>query len=267
MYVSSHAQEAVLGEIHGRLGEEGAGRQRQLRDFGASIAFEIESRRPSRRMVAAVILGLDDQRPALAGNLGAEARAGDSAADDNDIEIGHSCEAVTNWKAAPSSGGVMFNGTFTALLLLALAATLIVAAVVDVRTFTISNRLNLAVALGAPLYWLSIPLASWPAIGIQLAAAAIVFVLLAAAFFAGMMGGGDVKLAAALALWFPPLVTIKFLVLMSLAGGVLTLVVLGWHRANKREGRPEIPYGVAIAFGALAVLGPILTQRFLNQFA
>ena len=61
--------------------------------------------------------------------------------------------------------------------------------------------------------------------------------LLAAAFFAGMMGGGDVKLAAALALWFPPLGTIKFLVLMSLAGGVLTLVVLGWHRAKKgREG-------------------------------
>ena len=109
-----------------------------------------------------MILGFDDQRPALAGNLGAEARAGDPAADDNDVEIGHSCEAVTNWKAAPSSGGVMFNGAFTELLLLALAAMLIVAAVIDVRTFTISNRLNLAVALGAPLYWLSIALAPWP---------------------------------------------------------------------------------------------------------
>ena len=41
----------------------------------------------------------------------------------------------------------MFNGAFTDLLLLALAATLVVAAVIDVRTFTISNRLNLAVAL------------------------------------------------------------------------------------------------------------------------
>ena len=69
-----------------------------------------------------------------------------------------------------------------------------------------------------------------------------------------MMGGGDVKLAAALALWFPPAATIKFLVLMSLAGGVLTLVVLVWHRAKRREGRPEIPYGVAIAFGGLAIL-------------
>jgi prepilin peptidase CpaA len=77
------------------------------------------------------------------------------------------------------------------------------------------------------------------------------------------MGGGDVKLAAALALWFSPGSTIKFLVLTSLAGGVLTLGVLAWHRARRREGKPEVPYGVAIAFGGLA----ILAQRFLNQFA
>ena len=69
-----------------------------------------------------------------------------------------------------------------------------------------------------------------------------------------MMGGGDVKLASALALWFSPAGTVKFLVLMSIAGGVLTLGILVWHRMQKREGRPEIPYGVAIAFGALAIL-------------
>jgi prepilin peptidase CpaA len=156
----------------------------------------------------------------------------------------------------------MFNAGFTDLLLVALAAILIVAAVIDMRTFTISNRLNATVALGAPLYWLSVALAPWPGMAVQLAAGGIVFVLLAGAFYAGMMGGGDVKLAAALALWFPPAGTIKFLVLMSLAGGVLTLGVLAWHRAMRREGRPEVPYGVAIAFGGLA----ILTQRFLNQF-
>src|SRR5207302_6235288 len=96
----------------------------------------------------------------------------------------------------------------------------------------------------------------------QLAAGGLTFGLLAGAFYAGMMGGGDVKLAAALALWFSPAGTVKFLVLMSIAGGVLTLGILLWHRARSREGRPQIPYGVAIAFGALA----ILTQRFLNQF-
>ena len=157
----------------------------------------------------------------------------------------------------------MFNGAFTPILLLALAAILVVAAAIDVRTFTISNRLNLTVALLAPLYWASAALPLWPGVGIQLASGAAVFVLLAGAFYAGMMGGGDVKLAAALALWFSPASTIKFLVLTSLAGGVLTLVVLAWHRAKHREGRPEIPYGVAIAFGGLA----ILAQRFLNQFA
>jgi prepilin peptidase CpaA len=157
----------------------------------------------------------------------------------------------------------MFNGAFTQILLVGLAAILVFAAVVDVRTFTISNRLNLTVALLAPVYWLSIALAPWPGMAIQLAAGGVVFALLAGAFYAGMMGGGDVKLAAALALWFSPASTVKFLVLTSLAGGVLTLVVVAWHRARRREGRPEVPYGVAIAFGALA----ILTQRFLNQFA
>ena len=156
----------------------------------------------------------------------------------------------------------MFNATFTDLLLAALAAILVIAAVVDVRTFTISNRLNLTVAVLAPVYWASVALSPWPGVAVQLGAAATVFVLLAGAFYAGMMGGGDVKLAAGLALWFPPSGTIKFLILMSLGGGVLTLIVIAAHRMRKREGRPEIPYGVAIAFGGLA----ILAQRFLNQF-
>ena len=157
----------------------------------------------------------------------------------------------------------MINGAFTEILLIGLAAILIVAAVIDVRTFTISNRLNATVALLAPAYWVSIAMAPWPGMAIQLAAGGIVFAILAGAFYAGMMGGGDVKLAAALALWFSPAGTIKFLVLMSIAGGVLTLGLLAWHRFKRREGRPEIPYGVAIAFGGLA----ILAQRFLNQFA
>jgi prepilin peptidase CpaA len=157
----------------------------------------------------------------------------------------------------------MFNSAFTQLLLVVLATLLVVAAVIDVRTFTISNKLNLAVALLAPVYWLAVPLSLWPEVPIQIAGAIIVFLLLAAAFYAGMMGGGDVKLAAAIALWFPPGLTIKFIVLMSVAGGVLTLGLLVWHRAKRREGRPEIPYGVAIAFGGLA----ILAQPYLNHFA
>ena len=103
----------------------------------------------------------------------------------------------------------------------------------------------------------------WPDAAIQLGVAAAVFAVLAGAFYAGMMGGGDVKLAAALALWFSPGSTLKFLVLMSIAGGVLTLMLIVLHRLAKKPGRPEIPYGVAIAFGGLW----ILAQRFLNHFA
>jgi prepilin peptidase CpaA len=149
----------------------------------------------------------------------------------------------------------MLDATFTQISLeTVLALLLIVAAAIDVRTFTISNRLNLAVAGLAPFYWLATGLSLWPGIPIQLGVATAVFILFAAFFYAGMMGGGDVKLAAALALWFPPAATIQFIVLMSLAGGVLTIGLVVWHRAKRREGRPEIPYGVAIAVGGLAIL-------------
>ena len=170
----------------------------------------------------------------------------------------------------------MTNIGFTEFLLVTLTIILIVAAVIDVRTFTISNRLNATVALLAPVYWWSIGLPLWPDAAIQVAVALAVFVALAAAFYIGMMGGGDVKLAAALALWFSPASTVKFLVIMSLAGGLLTVVVLIFHRARSRRApasadadgekeiaKPEVPYGVAIAIGALW----ILAQRFLNQFA
>ncbi len=157
----------------------------------------------------------------------------------------------------------MTNGLFTEILLGILALLLVVAAVIDVRTFTISNKLNMAVALLAPLYWWSAQLPLWPDIGLQVAVAAGVFVLLAGAFYAGMMGGGDVKLAAALALWFSIKSTFQFLIYMSIAGGLLTLVVMILHRMKKKPGKPEIPYGVAIALGGLI----ILIQRFLNQFA
>ena len=157
----------------------------------------------------------------------------------------------------------MMNFGFTESLLVILALLLVVAAVIDMRTRTISNRLNLSVALLAPVFWWSIGLPLWPNVAVQVALALGVFTLLALPFYLGMMGGGDVKLGAALALWFPPDAILAFLVIMSLAGGVLTLIVVVAHRLRKKEGRPEIPYGVAIAIGALA----ILTQRFLNQFA
>ena len=89
------------------------------------------------------------------------------------------------------------------------------------------------------------------------------FLVFAIAFYVGAMGGGDVKLAAALALWFSPQNTLKFIVIMSLAGGLLTIVVAALHKWRGKEGRPEVPYGIAIALGGMW----LLAQRFLNHFA
>ncbi len=157
----------------------------------------------------------------------------------------------------------MMNGGFTLALLGMLAATLVWIAVVDVRTYTISDRINLAIALLAPVYWLSAGVPLWPDAAIRLGIGVAVFLLFAGAFYMNVMGGGDVKLAGALALWFTPYETLKLIVIMSIAGGVLTLIVVGIHHARKKTGRPEVPYGVAIAVGGLW----LLAQRFLNHFA
>ena len=151
----------------------------------------------------------------------------------------------------------------TDLLCATLATMLLWAAVIDIRTRTIANGLNLTIALMAPLFWWATGIDLWPDAAIRVGTALIVFLLFALAFHLGAMGGGDVKLAAALALWFAPADTLFLIVLMSLAGGVLTVIVLLEHRARKNQGRPEVPYGVAIAFGGLW----LLAQRFLNHFA
>ncbi len=154
------------------------------------------------------------------------------------------------------------GGLFSVACTAVLAALLITAIVTDVRSFTIPNWLTAGVALCALPWWWASGWALWPDIAIQVGMAALVLALFAALFAAGAMGGGDVKLLAALALWLPPLPLVRMLFLMALLGGVLTLGLVLLHRARRREGRPEIPYGVAIGAAALWVLG----EPLLNQF-
>ena len=85
-------------------------------------------------------------------------------------------------------------------LLIALAIALLFAAFTDIRRRQIDNWLNLAIALGAPVFWWSQGLALWPDIAIQLGVAAGAFAIFAALFAFKVMGGGDVKLLTALAL-------------------------------------------------------------------
>jgi prepilin peptidase CpaA len=161
------------------------------------------------------------------------------------------------------------NGGIDVLLAVALAALLAWAVWRDLACRTISNRLNAAVALLAPISWYAAGLPLWPDVALQVGLALLVFALFAGAFAVGMMGGGDVKLITALALWRVPLLPdepmfaplLSLLVVMALAGGVLTLVMVVRHRWQGAEGQPEIPYGVAIAVGALAAYG----ERYLNQ--
>ena len=147
-------------------------------------------------------------------------------------------------------------------LLTALAGLLVAAAVTDIRSRIISNRLNLAIALLAPLYWWSCALPLWPGAALQLALGLAVFALFAGLFALGMMGGGDVKMLAALALWFPWEALLFLLVAMALLCAVVTLITLAHHKLARRSGQPEVPYGVAISLAALWVVG----ERYLNQF-
>src|SRR5215218_10172679 len=110
----------------------------------------------------------------------------------------------------------MMNVGFTLTLLGLLTATLVWIAVIDVRTYTISDGLNLAIALAAPLYWWSVGLPLWPEATIRLGVGVAVFLLFTGAFYMNVMGGGDVKLAGALALWFTPYETLTLIVIMSL---------------------------------------------------
>lgn len=143
--------------------------------------------------------------------------------------------------------------TVAQLPLILLAMLLIVAAIADARARIIPNRLNLTIALLAPLYWWTAGV-SGGAMMLHLAFAVGALVLFGALFACGMMGGGDVKLITALALWLPPMAMLTMLVWMTIAGGVLTLAMLAVHIVRRMPGRPEIPYGLAIVGATFAVL-------------
>jgi prepilin peptidase CpaA len=136
----------------------------------------------------------------------------------------------------------------------ALAIALLVAAFTDIRRRQIDNWLNAAVAAGAPLFWWASGLALWPGVAFQLTLAVVTFFALAGLFALKAMGGGDVKLLTALALWMPAMLFLKLLVIMALAGGVLTVVLSMWHITRRRKDQLKIPYGIAIATAGLWII-------------
>lgn len=139
-------------------------------------------------------------------------------------------------------------------LLAALAIGLLIAAFTDIRSRQIGNKLNAAIALGAPLFWWASGLSLWPDIAMQLGVALATFAFLAILFAIRAMGGGDVKLLTALALWIEPAQFLNLLILMALLGGLLTIVLSAWHLMHRQREKLAIPYGVAIATAGLWVL-------------
>jgi prepilin peptidase CpaA len=145
-------------------------------------------------------------------------------------------------------------------MLCLLGVLLVTAAVTDIRSRIISNRLNAAIALLAVPWWFALGYGGYDIL-FQIGLSAALLVVFALFFALRMMGGGDVKLLAALGLWLPLTKMLILLEWMAIGGGVLTLGMVIAHRVRKAPGKPEIPYGVAIVGAGLLVLAnDILTK-------
>ncbi|MBU6206658.1 MAG: prepilin peptidase [Alphaproteobacteria bacterium] len=157
----------------------------------------------------------------------------------------------------------MTHAQIATVLPLILILLLLIACVTDWRERIIPHWLNIGIAALAPIQWWVLGWHVWPDIAAQLGlgiGVLLVFILFQAL---GQMGGGDVKLLGALALWFPWLPMMQLLVAMAIFGGFLTLLMLILHRMRKSEGKPEIPYGIAIAAAGILQI----YKHYFNHFS
>lgn len=152
------------------------------------------------------------------------------------------------------------------VLVASVAGAVAYAALCDVTSYTIPNRVSLALvalfAVWAPMSGLGLSGLGWHA-----AAFAVVLFGAFGLFAAGWIGGGDAKLAAALSLWVGWTLLPAFLVVTALFGAALTLALIvgrslplpmalarvGWI-CRLHDPKAGVPYGVALACGALATL-------------
>lgn len=156
----------------------------------------------------------------------------------------------------------MDSGTISLGLMAILGLLMIAAAISDLRSRTISNELNAAIALLAIPFWIASGLALWPDMPVQFGAAFAVFLVFAGLFAIGAMGGGDVKMIGAVMLWIPLPLFLPMLTVMAVGGGILSAVMLIHMKIRRSETPAEVPYGVAIAAAGLWALH----QQYLNQF-
>ncbi len=145
-----------------------------------------------------------------------------------------------------------------------LAIGLLFAACTDLKRRQIDNWLNAAIALSAPLFWWAGGLALWPDIAMHLGVALAAFAIAAGLFAIGQMGGGDVKLIAALALWFEPQVFFQMLIIMAVLGYVLTMGLGAW-RVGRADG--GVHSRDMVVLSAFAVVAGVLIAGFTGAIA
>lgn len=159
------------------------------------------------------------------------------------------------------------------------------AAVSDLRHYLIPNRVVLAIVALYPIYWLAglaggLPV-DWSG---GVLAAALVFAIGFVLFSIGMVGGGDVKLAAAVALWTSLNWLVMLALIVGIAGGVLSIAIISARAASILRLPADVravayphttfgtfrailktpaPYGAAIAFGGLFIIYRLLGLRLL----
>lgn len=156
----------------------------------------------------------------------------------------------------------MYSEALAYALLGGLAIALVFSIYSDIRYRLIFNKITLAIAIAAPAYWYAVGDLTISAIGVHLLTALVTFILFAIAFRFGAMGGGDVKLFAALALWWPWVDVVRMILYASILGALVTIIFVFIHKAKQQDGRVRVPYGVAISLAGLWMAG----ERIFNHF-
>lgn len=167
---------------------------------------------------------------------------------------------------------------FDLILVSLMPVMVVVAALSDVTTMKIPNRLNMAIVVGyyPAAFLLGLELS---VIGFSTLYAALLLVVGMMLFALRWLGGGDAKLLAAVALWMGPQALLTFCLYSALVGGLFCLLLMSarfWLQAYRPrlakwaqrllEPKGDVPYGVAIAAGALlAYPGSDLMYKFIGS--
>ena len=149
------------------------------------------------------------------------------------------------------------------IVLLAFPLGVILAALRDLTSYTIPNKISLALLAA----FLPVAFAAGlglPALGVSAGVGAGMLALGMAMFALRWIGGGDAKMFAVCGLWLGWPAALPFVLWTALAGGGLALMLMTGRRlAAPVAGRGprwvgrllqpggDVPYGLAICFGAL----------------